>query len=234
MSSATNQAEDQKPAATSKDSTNILDDGSTGRMLHPQLLRRSYADAFLARSDKVDPDNFDLPFGTYICPWMPEEPEEEVRYECGNRGFGKVQKDVVECRICGEKVDEHRLRFHIDSCLTPLLTRAEEKNDVSERRRLMDLWRDYRDGSWEAIPKNSGEVAIANKDLEYWALRCWTRSFPLFDAAVMRRPDIDCTTAIKERHGNKKMDFGSHCFQASLLPSARLVPMCYASNVGGH
>lgn len=219
MSSATNQAEDQKPAATSKDSTNILDDGSTGRMLHHQLLRSLYADAFLARCDKVDSDNFDLPFGTYICPWMPEEPEEEVYYECGNRGFGKVEKNVVECRVCGETVDEHRLSVHVDRCLTPLLTRAEDENDVSEQRRLLDLWRDYRDGSWEEIPEDSGEVAVANKDLEYWASRCWTRPFSLFDAAVMRRPDIDCTTAIKERHGNKKMDFGSHCFRASLLPS---------------
>ena len=37
--------------------------------------RMAYADSFLARCNKVDPNDFDLPFGTYVCPWMSNRPE---------------------------------------------------------------------------------------------------------------------------------------------------------------
>lgn len=57
------------------------------------------------------------------------------------------------------------------------------------------------------------------KDIVYWASRCEMNSLPLFDAEVVRRPDIQCSKGNKDRHGNKKIDFGSHCFQASLVPS---------------
>jgi hypothetical protein len=93
--------DDRKPAAVA--STTPAEEASGAPATSPTttmllLQRSSYADAFLARCDKVDPDDFDLPNGTYICPWMPAEPVEQVYYGCGNSSFGEVRRDTTEAK----------------------------------------------------------------------------------------------------------------------------------------
>jgi hypothetical protein len=87
--------DDRKPPATAGSTTTAPAKGAsttsptTTSTTTLRLQRSFYADAFLARCDQVDPDDFDLPNGTYICPWMPAEPVEETYYGCGNMSFGR-------------------------------------------------------------------------------------------------------------------------------------------------
>jgi len=157
---------------------------------------------------------------------MPREPQEEVYYNCGNCGFGEVVPKVIECRICGETFHDgkhsNEARKHSVDCRFELISRAEEKlnsSNLLEGKNLLSLVDEAVKEPWTHPENHDDQDEEAVKNMEYWASRCNTKPLPLFGSEVMRRPDIQCSSAIKERHGNRKLDFGSHCYQASLLPS---------------
>lgn len=213
--------DDRKPAAVEAGRSN--EEPSNLRQM-----RTSYADAFLDRCIALDPSNFDLPHGTYVCPWMPESPTEEAR----------VQRNYAECRICGEKFTQHSREAYrhestcyiqmlrdttakIGALLNPDLPHDERTRIADEYEKLAGLDRSFkedRENRWKVIqgplPNNASE-----NTMEYWAPRCDMGTLQIFTEEVSNRPSQRCSLDVQERHGHKKLDFGSHCFQASLLPS---------------
>jgi len=237
---------ERKPAAAAPSSSvikfpDILQGSSKAQ-------RMAYANAFLARCTKVDPNDFNLPLGTYICPWMPMEPKEEKYYEAGNCSFD-VRPNLVECRNCGLvfEEDSYDAQHHVNKVCSEQLSaeveglRADYKaslaahtfkivlrlesiqvvqrkcNDSCENYKAsLEKHRKYLSDPWRKIAISDDD---ATKDMNYWSSRCAMKSLPLLYEEVMRRPDILCSKAIKDMHGNKKMDFGTQCFQASLIPT---------------
>jgi hypothetical protein len=130
--------------------------------------------------------------------------------------------------MCGEAIEMcdglsyDSLSSHLFEHKIDFLARATEAFNVrnlAEGSRLMDLSRDVDKDPWKKrLPSESDDKPVEG-DMEYWASHCITKDLSLFGGAVMRRPDILCPMVSRERHGNRNLDFGSHCFQASLLPS---------------
>eukprot|EP00529_Nitzschia_sp_RCC80_P017733 CAMPEP_0113443108 /NCGR_PEP_ID=MMETSP0014_2-20120614/1963_1 /TAXON_ID=2857 /ORGANISM="Nitzschia sp." /LENGTH=846 /DNA_ID=CAMNT_0000334043 /DNA_START=210 /DNA_END=2750 /DNA_ORIENTATION=+ /assembly_acc=CAM_ASM_000159 len=277
--------DDRKPSAVS-DNTEIKgtksadgDAGATGFAPSSssstlQAMRSSYADAFLERCEKVDPNSFDLPVGrTYICPWMPpsEELYKETYFGCGNcDGFSvnEITADILQCKYCDKRVycnpghaetEEMRLHFnngcpqyarktdqinHEIEQLEDVLKKSEGKIDhlknskgksdqlanvfrlrseVYERKfslcnTLFDMRK--KENRWDVVEKQKNAEPITGVDrLEYWASRCRTNDMEYFDSFIMRRPDTHCALGLKTRHEGKRLDFGSHVFRVSLIPS---------------